>query len=436
MNFSRTKEGTRTGVCALFLVVFFFTPVLSLHAFGETTGNENGGNDKLSLTIYPPIFQLRLAPGSTWKSQVAVYNGGGSPVALRAFTQNFSGNRDDGTVMFFVPKDSLSPNTHELATWITFPEGGTIIVPPGKRVMIPFTLSVPADAEPGGHYASILVGNEPGKGISGGATLNSLLSSLFFVRVIGDVEERGAIREFVASHVLSSGQSATFNLSFINTGNVHLSPEGRITIYNMFGRERGRVSIDTRETFGVVLPLTTRTFSFTWSGEQNFFDIGVYKAVAELRVGTEKPLALSEGAHFLVLPMIPFLTAISLFTFMWWFGGRVVRRYVKEAIALELAKGRHKKELTGATLMLPLREGIHDFGGIHNLTAHKGGAHHGPLTYKQFLRKYWRSLISFGIIILGLVSIGWYFYQVFEKERDYQVIRHTPGGDRPISVEK
>jgi hypothetical protein len=68
---------------------------------------------------------------------------------------------------------------------------------------IPFLVRVPEDAEPGGHYAAILLGNQPPKENSEMVRVLRVSSldrlACFFSRVQGDIQERGWIREFSSS---------------------------------------------------------------------------------------------------------------------------------------------------------------------------------------------------------------------------------------------
>lgn len=59
------------------------------------------------------------------------------------------------------------------------------------------------------------------------------------MRVEGDVQEDGGIREFRAIDSFLDTPDVTFSLRFENKGNVHLQPRGNIVITNMWGQREG-----------------------------------------------------------------------------------------------------------------------------------------------------------------------------------------------------
>ena len=104
--------------------------------------------------------------------------------------------------------------------------------------------------------------------------ISSFVSSLLFVNIKGDVVESGRIREFSTSQSLYQTPNVDFSVRFENTGNTHVHPQGEVTIYNMWGKERGQVMINNQDDdFGNVLPQSIRRFQFSWSGEQSLFDM-------------------------------------------------------------------------------------------------------------------------------------------------------------------
>ena len=429
-------------LCAFLPLSAFAATPPSLDAYDPPSGAA------LSMTIMPPLFQLTLAPGATWSSLIDLTNGNPYDLALTVFTENFSASDQSGAAVFAgdgqPPTDCVLhelcgagvPNAHELATWITLPSPHPYAAK-GKTARIPFTINVPKDAEPGGHYAAILIGSDPGKAPAGSASVSTLMSSLFFVRITGDVVESGTIRDFSAAHNFVGGQHSTFKVQFYNTGNVHLSPKGTITIFNMFGQERGKVAIDEKNTFGTVLPGANRAFTFAWKGESNFFDIGLYSAVAELSYGNQEKKTLTAKAHFLVIPVIPIIVIVLALSFFVRFGGRALRRYVQEAIRQEeerIAKGgkpHAQVATTFAVLKEPIKRGIEELKQVSGLSIAPIKTKHDAEavgTYTLFLQKYRAFFIAMFIILLGFMSIAWYFFQVFESERSFEIVITKEGG--------
>jgi len=291
----------------------------------------------MTLTLTPPIFQLNLAPGDVIRSYLKIVNGNTYDVTLHSSVENFQPKGESGAPIFD-QASATNPNPRTLASWITLGEKSTF-AHAGNTVTIPFTVHIPKDAEPGGHYAGILVGTSPMEKIPGsGIGVGSFLSSLILVRVAGDVNETGAIRDFFADPWFVEAHNASFTLRFENKGNVHLIPQGEIVIYNMWGKERGKIAINDTNTFGNVLPGSTRKFTFDWEGEAHPFDIGRYKAVTTLAYGADGRHTVFRTAYFWVVPWKEMLMVLAGLALLVLLIGWSVRRYVRKVIQMEKEK--------------------------------------------------------------------------------------------------
>ena len=104
-----------------------------------------------------------------------------------------------------------------LAEWIQLDKQEAITIAPEQSHEIPFTILVPEEVAPGGHFAAILIGTKPpddGKKLV--VKTSQIVTSLFFVRIQGDVVESGHIRTFTVDDSVVSIPSAEFNLRFEN----------------------------------------------------------------------------------------------------------------------------------------------------------------------------------------------------------------------------
>jgi len=333
----------------------------------------------LSVSITPPLFQLSIVPGQTWRSSVKIVNNNQIPVTYYAHAVDFAASDESGNAQYIPLVDEASDPeraTYSLASWIDLPMP-SVTIAAGSSADIPFTVSVPSNAEPGGHYAAILVGTQPAAPGEPGTLVNvsSYVSSLLLVQVGGNVVESGRIIEFSTSQELYQSPQADFALRFENTGNTHVKPQGNIVIYNMWGKQRGEVAINEDSgNFGNVLPKSIRKFDFSWHGDNDPFDIGLYSAVVTLSYGDDEKQSVSATTYFWVVPVIPVaigLTILALFVFLAsWF----IRRYIRHALSLE----RVRLEASGAVLpaqepaieytaevfMEPIREGVIDLRAL------------------------------------------------------------------------
>lgn len=314
------------------LVAFICGIALVPHALSAQEG--------LSISVTPPLFQLAISPGDEWKSSVKVVNTNDREVPYYAQVVDFQSQGEGGQGTFIPLIDGERDLDATLASWVDVPPE-PLVIARGKSGEIPFTIKIPMDAPPGGHYAAILVGTQPPKDeASGGASLKiaSFVSSLLFVRIKGEIEERGRIREFRSISELYQEPKADFVLRFENIGTTHLRPQGEITLYNMWGKERGNVIINQKNSgFGSVLPDSTRKYEFSWEGEQGISDIGRYSATVVLTFGDEGKQNISAKTYFWIVPVVPVasvLGSIVLFVLLLvWF----IRRYIHRALMIERA---------------------------------------------------------------------------------------------------
>ncbi|MFM2330852.1 MAG: hypothetical protein RLZZ26_359 [Candidatus Parcubacteria bacterium] len=401
----------------------------------------------LSVSITPPLFDLTIGPGDTWSSSVKVINTGTSPTTYYSYVADFKATGETGNASF-VPllneKNDPTLHAYSLASWISL-STEPVTVPASGSGQIPFTIHVPAEAEPGGHYAAVLIGTQPSTGSTTAGTqvnIASYVSSLLFVKIKGDVIENGRIREFSTSQSLYQSSNADFTLRFENTGNTHVQPQGNIVIYNMWGRERGTVSINQDEgNFGNVLPGSVRRFQFSWTGD-NPFDIGRYSAVATLAFGQDGKKNVSATTYFWVIPVVPVASAVvgiiaAVLLVAW-----LIRRYIRRALALEqrrLGMSESHPVSTAAepevgyslgVLTEPLREGVIDlrsltsggmsFTGNSSATPSPMSASE-RMTIGVLLRKY-RLFLLFIIVVAGIAFFGYrYLRSSFTSDQHFKI---------------
>ena len=423
---------------------------------------DSGG---LSVTVTPPLIQLSIGPGESWTSVLKVVNNNDYDVTYYTQVVDMQADGEEGRSKFIPlinePQDAAY-QSFALARWIQL-SPDPILIRAGETGSIPFTVTIPQNAEPGGHYAAILVGTQPGSFNQPNNLMkvSSFVSSLIFVNIKGDVVESGRIREFSTAKSLYQTPSVDFTVRFENTGNTHVHPQGSVTIYNMWGKERGQVLINDKDSsFGNVLPESIRRFQFSWSGEQSVFDIGPYRAVVTLNYGDQGKQSVSATTYFWVVPLVPVsigLGSIIVFLILltW-----LIRRYVRRALMLEKARFGIPSSAPLAqvpmpiieALIEPLREGVIDLRSVRGSVAPQAIAaeqavgdvsrrtmsaespitgqvvqttQRDTLSLYELIAKY-RLFIVFLILVVAMIVGGWwYFAKVLQSQRAYQISNVT-----------
>lgn len=285
------------------------------------------------LSVTPPLIQIDAQKGELWPSTLKVVNG--NPYPLTVYTQvvNFQAYGEAGQGRFLpILEDQKEHAT--LAHWIHI-DPGPHVIPPEQTAELSYFVEIPKDAPPGGHYAAIFVSTEPDDSKEKLALKTSqAITSLVFLRIEGDVDEKGQVREFSPIDSFLQKPEVDFSLRFENKGNVHLQPRGAITIYNMWGVERGTIPINYQSAYGNVLPQSIRDFRFTWKSDFQLSDIGRYKAIVNLSFGENGMQSETATTYFWVVPLKGTLITLSIL-----FGSillivLMIKAYVRRMLAL------------------------------------------------------------------------------------------------------
>ncbi len=353
----------------LIVIILSVCTFKSVYAQGDILNKK----DKLTLTITPPLIKNNINPGESWASYIKVVNNNLKAIDVYTYIFDFK-SAPDGGVEFIQQNLENALNFSEednkflLSQWISI-ERGPIHLEPHESKKIPFSIRVPVDAEPGGHYAAILVGTKPVSKIKGtGIKISSMVSSLVMISVGGNIIERADIREFYTDRSLYSQPKIKFILRLENTGNVHIHPQGEIKIYNFWGKEVGSIPINHNTSFGNVLPESTRKWEFDWEGEENLLDMGRFKATVVLTYGEEAKETVYRSVYFWIIYWRPILVSLAILLAIILIIIISVKIYVRKAIKnveknIQLAKmEENKKEIS----VIPSSE-----NGIINLRSPK-----------------------------------------------------------------
>jgi len=298
--------------------------------------------DSMTFTVTPPLFQLSLEPGERWSSQIQVVNQ--NPYAMTVYAEPvlFTPSGESGKPVFIDTmtggETPIAQDPNTLAGWMTLPTQ-FYTIPAEQTYSLPIVISVPEDASPGGHYAAVLIGNTPpsDQRKDSVVSVTSTIASLFFLRISGDVHEEGRIREFSTERSLYEVAEAQFTLRFENQGNVHLQPQGDITIFNMWGKKRGYIPVNHADGYGSVLPESIRSYAFRWETDTGMWDIGRYRAVATVGYGEGGKAYTDATLYFWVLPVWPLVQVFGGLLFLFWGFGWALRAYVRHALRVERA---------------------------------------------------------------------------------------------------
>lgn len=267
------------------------SPVLTVVLFSLsffTFLNPSLAQDTVSLAVSPPTFELSANPGDTLENTIRVENLTDKPLEISVDRRNFTALGEEGAVGLTEEETSFS-----LASWITVsPE--KITIPAKRQNTFTFTTKIPVNAEPGGHFGSIIFktgGKKPGET---GAALSQELGALVLLRVAGNIKEEASLESFSAKKAFWSSGPVGFEARVKNEGNVHLKPTGKVVITNFLGNEAAKIEVEPRN----ILPGAIRKIPATW--DQKFL-LGKYTATVSLVYGSQGEI-LTDSTTFFGFP--------------------------------------------------------------------------------------------------------------------------------------
>lgn len=251
-----------------------------------------------SITVIPPSFELFANPGDVINDKIRVRNDSKVATSYSIVTEDFKAVGEEGSIDLI--DEGQSNTSYSLAKWVT-PSVKSFSIEPGGEKEVPFSITVPKDAEPGGHYCSVLVKIGGDAQVDTGAAVSSRVGSLILLRVSGNVKEEASIESFNTTQNYYKGSPVVFDLRVKDNGNNHIKPKGTIVITDLFGQKVTELPLNGLN----VLPGAVRKMSTEWKFSANL--ISRYTGTLVATYGQQnKPLSASTS--FYVCPTWALIT--------------------------------------------------------------------------------------------------------------------------------
>ncbi len=288
-----------------------------------------------ALTVSPAKQEVRANPGQVLKGEIELFNEQNETKTFYTSFENFESRGDSGAPYFIGAQGGL-------ATWMKSEESVTIA--PGDRMKVPYTITIPQSAKPGGYFAAQFFGTEKPKTGDGNLAIGGKIGVLFLLRVNGDVEEAAGVTGFTTEQNQRFFVSTPIRFEYFvnNTGGDRVVPKGTVVIRNSFRMTTEKISANDKE--GSVLPNGSRTFPVWWGDpaaslnnvcdskddtcvqgggffsrvayEWKNFHFGWYSATLDVAWG-EKGSTMNDTIHFFVLPW-HLLLALAVIALVLW----------------------------------------------------------------------------------------------------------------------
>jgi hypothetical protein len=265
-----------------------------------------------AMTVSPPTFDYDLRGGDTVLDVIQVVNDGDIAETVYATVVDFATDGSEaGTPRFL--REGEDADGAGITGWITIDTAGQTM-PAKGRGNFPFSINVPVDAQPGGHYGAIILSTAPPTETISGIGVATQVAVLILINVGGEVRELGSVAEFGFHNpeVWYEHLPVQFFMRFENIGNTHLRPTGDLLITDWMGRKVATVPVN--EGKSGVLPMSIRRYQFGWQKagsdgtepglvrELKNFAIGKHTATLVLTYGRTAPQAIMDERVFYVWP--------------------------------------------------------------------------------------------------------------------------------------
>jgi len=294
------------------LILGIFSISGIIFAFEKTKIEMAAQND---FVVEPGKTEIFVNPGESVTKNITITNRIGKNVKFKLTTEDMIGTNDAQSPIKLLG-DEKGP--YSLKNFIE-PEISEFELGLGERITIPVKVSVPIDAEPRGYYGALIVSNEPEvindsqtKEAEGKARLISRIGSLFLLRINGEGKEGGSLENFKIigpSKSFYENRPKGFEISFKNTGNVHLVPHGKIIIKNILGKDVGEIPVDAYFS----LPDSIRYREVSW---EEGTGLGRYTANLSLYPGFGNDNQMASISFWIIPWKILLITFIGLIIFI------------------------------------------------------------------------------------------------------------------------
>ncbi len=300
----------------------------AIPAYAQTGGTEeskivvSGSADEtgnLSVDLYGN-------PGDTLNSTTKVTNLSEETLKIKTELFDFIVESESGVPTFVESGSSI----WSMSKWIGVAEEyQEFLLEPNESKDVPFTIDIPQDATPGGHYTSILFTPVIVEEEVVGPLVEHKLGTYVKLTVSGDIKESAEITEFSAPFFSEYGP-IPLTLKILNDGNTHIPVSGTVTIKNTLGNEVAEWIIKPANIF----PTAVRLWETEWKGTWRF---GIYKAEVELAYGVDD-LPLSSEVYFWVIPWKVVIAVLVVVILL------IIVGYNKDKKKTELKKVKIEKE--------------------------------------------------------------------------------------------
>lgn len=274
------------AICA----VVFTMPVSAATAAGPVE----------SITLSPVSTRFQINAGSVKQDELTIVNDGDTDYDFLVYPRPFSVSGENYSQSYLESdnSDNIQTSTNRDAyKWIQFSQV-TWHAKAGETLKIPYTIRVPKDAAPGGHYGVIFAETQPVPGTSGtSVTRKKRVGSIIYATVKGSYTTGGqSLGTTISPIQFRTPLSASALIE--NTGNADFYADTTYRVSDLFGN----VKYEIQKQY-ILLPSTVRKLSFEWADAPWFglFNVSVQAKFLDKTVNAQSLVLIVPRWLLLVL---------------------------------------------------------------------------------------------------------------------------------------
>lgn len=327
----------RISLCFLSAIA---TGLLLVVPVGAESANASAAQ---GLQITPASVELNAEPGKVYDVNLTVTNVTSMNLSFSSSISDFTTKDETGSPKIF--QDKTMPVSASIKSWISVVDDFNLTGQQQKKITAQIT--VPTNAEPGGHYGVLSFAGSAPEQKGNGVGLSASAGVLLLIRVDGKITEKASLASFYTSK--EDKQSSFFEdgkINFVtrikNEGNVHVRPSGNIEVRDMFGGIVKNIEINSDKKSSV-LPNSIRRFD---SDLDKGFMFGKYSANLTLGYGTNGQ-AITSTIDFWVIPyklILGVAIGVALIIFIL---SKLIKGYNRHIIAKSKNEESSKKRKSG-----------------------------------------------------------------------------------------
>lgn len=208
----------------------------------------------MELTVSPTDEHYSVRPGQTISDTATVLNSGQQAYQITVYSTPYSVSGTDYTQNFTQQNMSRSADAYK---WVVIPRPDVSLAH-RQTAQVPFTLTVPKNASPGGHYASLFFEVQPNKDDTG-VIRKHRIGIIIYVDVQGNTIKKGSVeKSTVPFYQPNAPLSASVLLK--NEGNVDFQSTNTMIVKDIFGH-----ILYQNDWNHYILPSTTRKIPLQWT---------------------------------------------------------------------------------------------------------------------------------------------------------------------------